>query len=127
MLLWILEQKSRKWNRQAEDITKQDGGFPPSTAGCGAGVRHLKKIKNICEKYAFLSYNEDIKRIRRKKDKMYEFEDMDMIGFKSEEHAKAMAAEAMKEALAAGYDPSKKPFTFKDGDKDNEEEKKPGE
>lgn len=58
---------------------------------------------------------------------MYEFEDMDMIGFKSEEHAKAMAAEAMDEALAAGYDPSKKPFTFKDGDKDNEEEKKPGE
>lgn len=57
---------------------------------------------------------------------MYEFENMDMIGFESEEHARALAAEAMEEALAAGYDPTKKPFTFEDGDGSNKKETKPG-
>jgi len=45
----------------------------------------------------------------------YEFDDMMVVGVDDEEIARKLADEAMEEALAAGYDPSKKPFMFEMG------------
>lgn len=56
----------------------------------------------------------------------YSINGMTMAGFENEEQARKMAPEIMEEALAAGYDPTKKPFMCEVGEEDDvEDPKKP--
>ncbi len=53
----------------------------------------------------------------------FEFDEMVVVGCKDEEQARRVAEEAMEEALAAGYDPSKEVFMCER--EEEEEGKKP--